>query len=198
MRGKFADSWLEPKYAGGPPELVTANRQAIDAFLARTQLIDMDGHAARTQIQRHRCANNLSLAEVLQSLLVEFRLVQLNDSQSYTGALLQISRALDQNREERCMVVQMSGGRARERGINDDGRITSRLFQGANPSTGPTQGSIYPGDRQIRKADCVTIQLHNLHLTQGTNGPIVARDVPALAIWIPARLGASWLVQDST
>jgi hypothetical protein len=196
MRGEFADSWFEPKYVGGPPELVAANRQAIETFIARIQLAEMDGHAARTAIQRHRSADDLSLAEVLQNLLVEFRLAQLRDSQSYIGALLQISRALDRNRDERCMVVQMSGGQARERGVNDEGRITSRLFQGANPSTGPTQGSIYPGDRHIREADRVTIQIHNLDATRGTNGPTITRNVPVLAIWLPARLGESWLVQD--
>jgi hypothetical protein len=159
--------------------------------------VDIDGHADRTAIQRHLAVDDLSLSEVLRDLLVEFRLAELRDSQNYIGALLQISRGLDQNGGERCMVVQMSGGQSRERGASEDGRITSRLFQGANPSRGPTQGSIYPGDRHIRGSDRVTIQIHNLNLTRGTNGPVVAQNIPVMAIWIPARLGASWLVQDS-
>jgi hypothetical protein len=197
MRGTFSDSWFEPKYAGGPTELLTANRRLIEAFLAGHQFVDMDGHVDRTAIQRHKAVDDLSLSDVLRDLLVEFRLAELRDSQNYIGALLQISRALDQNSGEQCMVVQMSRGRPRERGASEDGRITSRLFQGANPSRGPTQGSVYPGDRHIRGSDRVTIQIHNLSLTRGTNGPVVADNIPVMAIWIPARLGASWLVQDS-
>ncbi|CDX24421.1 conserved hypothetical protein [Mesorhizobium plurifarium] len=197
MRGAFADSWFEPKYVGGPTELLTANRQTLKAFLANVPLTDMDGHPARTEIQKHRSADDLSLADVLQRLLVELRLAELRDSQNYIGALLQISRALDQNSDEKCLVVQMSGGLGRQRGVSDDGRMTSRLFQGANPSKGPTQGSVYPGDRHIHGADKVTVQIHNLDLTRGTNGPVIVPNVHVLAIWIPARLGASWLVQNS-
>lgn len=198
MRGAFSDSWFDPKYVGGPAELVTANRQLVEAFLARHQLVEMDGHVDRTAIQRHKAVDDLALSDVLRDLLVDFRLAELRDSQSYIGALLQISRALDQGNGERCMVVQMSGGRPRERGANEEGKITSRLFQGANPSRGPTQGAIYPGDRHIRGADRVTVQLHNLSLTNGTNGPVTAENIPVMAIWIPARLGASWLVQNSS
>jgi hypothetical protein len=198
MRGAFSDSWFDPKYVGGPDELVAANRRLVETFLVRHQLVEMDGHADRTAIQRHKAVDDLALSDVLRDLLVDFRLAELRDSQSYIGALLQISRALDQSSGERCMVVQMSGGRPRERGANGEGRITSRLFQGANPSRGPTQGAIYPGDRHIRGRDRVTIQLHNLSLTNGTNGPVIAENIPVMAIWIPARLGASWLVQNSS
>ena len=37
----------------------------------------------------------------------------------------------------------------------------------------------------------------NLNLTRGTSGPVFVENIPAMAIWIPAKLGASWLVQDS-
>jgi hypothetical protein len=197
MRGAFSDSWFEPKHVGGPSELVTSNRRLLEEFLAGQQFVEMDGHRDRTAIQRHRVAAELSLSDVLRDLLVEFRLAELRDSQNYIGALLQISRALEQNSGERCLVVQMSGGQPRERGANEEGRITSRLFQGANPSRGPAQGTIYPGDRYIRGVDRVTVQIHNLNLTRGTNGPVIAENIPVMAIWIPARLDASWLVQDS-
>ena len=133
MRGAFSNSWFEPKYVGGPIELVAANRQLLETFFAKHQFVDIDGHKDRTAIQRHKAADDLSLPDVLRDLLVEFRLPELRDSQKYIGALLQIRRALDQNSDERCMVVQMSGGQLRERGVTEDGRITSQLFQGANP-----------------------------------------------------------------
>lgn len=197
MRGTFSDSWFDPKYVNGPAELLIANRQLIEAFLVRHQFVDMDGHLDRTAIQRHKVADDLALSDVLRDLLVEFRLAELRDSQNYIGALLQISRGLDRNGGERCTVVRMSGGQPRERGASEDGRITSQLFQGANPSRGPTQGSVYPGDRHIHGSDKVTIQIHNLNLTRGTNGPVVVENIPVMAIWIPARLGAGWLVQAS-
>jgi hypothetical protein len=110
MRGAFSDSWFNPKYVDGPPELLAANRQVLDSFIGQHRLVDMEGHARRTATQRHKVVNDLSLSDVLRSLLVEFRLAELRDSQNFIGALLQIRRGLDQNGDERCMVVQMSGG----------------------------------------------------------------------------------------
>ncbi len=56
------------------------------------------------------------------------------------------------------------------------------------------RGEIYPGDRAIREDDQVTVQIHTLDLTQ--DGDVVCRDVPVLAVWIPARMAVGWIQQD--
>jgi hypothetical protein len=44
----------------------------------------------------------------------------------------------------------------------------------------------------------VTVQIHMLRLTQdsGQGDEVIAVQVPVVAIWIPSRLGAPWIVQD--
>ncbi len=85
---------------------------------------------------------------------------------------------------------------ARQRSVHDDGKVRN-LFQGAAPVSPPERrGSIYPGDRDIHEPDAVTIQVHTLSLTQGTDNAVVARDVPVIAVWVPERMAIPWVVQD--
>ncbi len=197
MRGRFSSQWFEPKYLLVGQDIADSNRTSVERFLAGLALAPDEGDQRRTDTQRHNVALDVSLRSVVSNLLIDYRLTELRDSQHFTGLLLQLSRALDRDPDERCTIFQMSQGRPRERAVTTkDGKIVSQLFQGANPSTGADQGSIYPGDRQIRTGDRVTLQIHKLNLTDGTNGPVIARDVMVLGVWVPRRLGASWLVQD--
>ena len=139
---------------------------------------------------------DVPLRSIISDLLVNYRHIEVRDSQHFTGLMLQLSLALDRNPDEVCSVYQMSQGRSRRRTITREGKIASQLFQGANPSTGADQGSIYPGDRHIRADGNITIQVHRLDLTNAEDGPVVAPDVMVLAVWVPRRLEAAWLVQD--
>ena len=56
------------------------------------------------------------------------------------------------------------------------------------------RGSIYPGDREIREPNSVTIQVHILTLTD-VDGNVVARDVAVIAVWVPSRMALSWIAQ---
>src|SRR5262249_48940350 len=101
----------------------------------------------------------------------------------------------DHNPNELCRVYRMSPEEARERGLGADGRI-SNLFQGANPvEPRNLRGSVYPGDRDLHAANQVTVQIHMLTLTDA-DGRALAVEVPVVAVWMPARLGAGWIVQD--
>jgi hypothetical protein len=123
------------------------------------------------------------------------RITGATDSQRNTGLLLQLAKALEQNPDEVCTIVRMSGGRRRQRGVDEDGEVTN-LFQGEAPVLPPERrGEVYPGDRQIRDtSDAVTIQIHTLDLTR--DGDIVAENVPVLAVWVPARLARGWIAQE--
>ena len=71
------------------------------------------------------------------------------------------------------------------------------FYQGANPSTGPAQGSIYPGDREIRHASDLTIQLHTfeLHPHDAAEDKTIYPRVSLVATHVPLEIGRDWLVQ---
>lgn len=196
MRGQFGNQWINPRYLYSSEEIAAHNRGVAERFLGTLQLADDEGHERRTDSQRHLVATGVPLRQVLD-FLVEYRVHQLNDTKRFLGAMLQLSRALDANPSEICTVYRMRPAAQTARSITEDGKLATNLFQGANPSRGPQQGEVYPGDRKIGAGDQIAIQLHFLNLTEEEDGPVIARNVPVIAVWIPRRLEAAWLVQDA-
>jgi hypothetical protein len=127
------------------------------------------------------------------------RITGTTDSQRYTGLLLQLSKALEDNSDEICSVYRMSSSVKRRRGIDENGEVTN-LFQGEAPvNPRERRGEVYPGDRAIRDDETVTIQVHTLDLTreeEGRGGATVKKNVPIIAVWVPARLARGWINQD--
>jgi hypothetical protein len=90
------------------------------------------------------------------------------------------------------------------RSLNDWTRRTRRLnrndelqqlFQGKQPTRATQQyqiGEVYPGDREIKDENRLTIQIHMLNIrdTEYT-------DVPTLAIWIPEHISKDIIRQDN-
>jgi hypothetical protein len=71
------------------------------------------------------------------------------------------------------------------------------FYQGASPASGPNQGSTYPGDREIRDATDLTIQIHTFELrphAQGEDQTTYPR-VSLVATYVPREIGRSWLIQ---
>lgn len=190
VRGNYADQWFYPAIAEAPDEVIIANRATTDAFIAGINLAPDPNTAAREPAQRHRVQRSLSLAQVVNDLIVPFRVTGASDSRNFVGLMLQISRALENNGDEQCSVYQVSPEFARSRAIDPNGRI-NELFQGATRVAGG--GYSYPGDTAFRDEDTVTIQLHRLNLRR--NDETVAVDVPVIAIWIPRRLELDWVSQ---
>ena len=198
MRGELADKWFAPEVILAVEAVLQENRQIVDGFLANAGTFsDMDGDPGRTAVQRHTVSAPIPLKSVLENLLTLYRVVNSIDSQEFTGMLLQIDKALEENPDELCRVVLMSPLERRTRGVNEEGEVTN-LYQGAYPVNPPEKrGSIYRGDQSICFLDMVTIQVHQLDLFQETDGvrARVASDVRVLATWIPARLAKGWVVQ---
>ena len=194
VRGRFSDDWVAPRVIPATDAVLQANRRTVAEFLAVTPFAADEGHAARTDTQRHEVAVGLTLRDVMERLLIPMRITSSRDSQRITGLLLQLSHALEGNSDEFCTVYRMSPATGRERGVNASGEVTN-LFQGQAPVYPAEQrGEVYPGDRAICKDDQVSVQIHTLALTR--DGLVVGENVLVLAVWVPARLAVGWIDQD--
>jgi hypothetical protein len=198
MQGRFSDDWVAPRVVLSAPTVVQANRDVVASFIRDLQFVDNDGHRDRTDVQRHQVCANVPLRDAIERLLVLFRITGTTDSQRHTGMLLQFSRAMEDNLDEVCTVFRMSPAARRRRGIDENGEVTN-LFQGAAPvQPRERRGEVYPGDQAIREDGEVTIQIHTLDLSREEGGAQreVMREVPVIAVWVPARLARGWLDQQ--
>ncbi len=195
MRGRFSDDWVNPRVILVSDDVLEANRAVVAAFGGDLVFVEDDGNPNRTDTQRHLVCHRVPLSRVVEELLVRMRITGTTDSQRNTGLLLQLSKALENDPDEVCSIYRMSGGRRRQRGVDDDGEVTN-LYQGEAPvHPRDRRGEVYPGDRNIRgDNEEVAIQIHTLDLTR--DGHTVAEDVPVLAVWVPARLARGWIAQE--
>jgi hypothetical protein len=196
-RGNHAARWVDPKRPHGLVDAINDNNALVDHFIGTLTLEENDDDDRRTDYQRHRVAHGLSLQQVYIELLEELRLPDPDDSNEHTALLLQISRYLEDNPVATCTVFVMRpnapiANRKRE---SDD--TLGNFFQGENPSKGPNVGEIYPGDRNIRAATDLTIQLHALRLTPHEDGEdhTTYDRVWVVATYVPQPVGKSWIVQ---
>lgn len=198
MRGRFSDDWVTPRVVLSANNVVATNREVAAGFIEDLEFVENDGHPARTEIQKHQVCENVPLREAIERLLVRMRITGTTDSQRYTGLLLQLSKALEDNPDELCTIYRMSPASRRRRGIDENGEVTN-LFQGAAPvQPRERRGEVYPGDSAIRDDGNVTIQIHTLDLTREEAGAqrVIMENVPVLAVWVPARMARGWLNQE--
>ena len=193
-RGRYADKWFSPRVVLSLPCVIAHNRTSLLTFLNDLTFSPNEGSPSREPAQMHDICRAVSLVQVVDRLLVPYRLTASSDTQEITGVLLQLSRALEQDPDEQCVVYRMSPDFPRRRTVDDNGRIRN-LFQGAAPVNPPElRGSIYPGDLALHEPEDVTVQVHFVELSQDRE--IVARDVPVVALWIPRRMELPWLAQE--
>ena len=126
-----------------------------------------------------------------ETLLIQFQYTRPKDSYAFTGALLQIERQLEKYPDATCTVYLISRGKPRERSISKDDEIP-QLFQGANPSN----TKVYAGDGKIRATSGLTIQIHILNILEHGTKQVIAKEVPALALYIPKDMEANWIIQE--
>jgi hypothetical protein len=71
------------------------------------------------------------------------------------------------------------------------------LFQGTNNyADAGHKDMVYRGDESFRTANTVTIQIHSLEVREKGKGPLIAKNVPTVAVWIPEAMAKDWLVQQ--
>ncbi|WP_227440308.1 Z1 domain-containing protein [Methylobacterium sp. W2] len=164
------------------------NREVVEAFVGSHEFYDDDGDPRRTTIQKHRVTEPLPLREVMNELTSTFRLRDPSELDKWTGLHAQLAHMLEEDSDTMAIVVLMSPGERRERGINPASRV-KQFFQGEAPVKPlSARGSIYPGDREIADDRYVTIQVYRLNLTRGIKEDkrVVAEDIPFLAIRLPS------------
>lgn len=202
-RDYFGEEWFTVKAPHDTDNLIPQNRNIINDFIAKNKshFAQDNGHQQRTEEQKHLIAE-LPLKDCLTDLLSRLKFTRESDSQTFSSLRGVIGVYLQENPNENCFVYIMSSAiennnirqNIRVRRLNENGSNTiKQLFQGKNPKTGEV---IYPGDREIKNENSITIQIHCLHLkdTEGNNivdenGNALYEDVPTIAIWFPENIG---------
>ncbi len=190
----FSNDWFWPKVPHGTDELLDANRKTVADFIQQHNWVDSPGDPRRTPEQIHSITREVSLRKTYEEFLIRLRLTQEKDSQIFIGLLLQISAYLEDNPDALCTVYHMSKGKTRLRSVNDDLEIPN-LFQGANYADAAHKDIVYLGDEKERAAQGITIQIHTLQVRQKDRGPLIADNVPVVAVWMPQSMAKDWLVQ---
>ena len=188
----YARDWFEQHAPHDSPEAVEANRKTVEEFIARLpKSAFQPDHPLRTDMQRHLVASHVNLNFAYRELLTKFLVTGPDDSYQFVGLLLQLERYLEQypTQQCNCTIYLMSEGKLRRRSVEDNDKIPT-LFQGANPVK---TNEYYPGDRQIRDRQGVTIQIHKLTVLKDKN--IIADDVPTLAVSLPKEMATDWIIQ---
>lgn len=202
-RDYFGAEWFIVRAPHDTDNLIPQNQNVITSFFANhiDDFSQDNGHAQRTEEQKHLVVE-LLLSECLAHLLNRLKFTRESDSQTFSSLRGVIGMYLQDNPRERCLVYIMSSKiensqirqNIRDRRLNENGSNTiKQLFQGKNPKSGEV---IYPGDREIKNENLVTIQIHRLHLNDADgnniideNGSILYDDVPTIAIWFPENIG---------
>ena len=172
---------------------IAANWNLIETFLDGLAFHEDPGSDERTREQRNALAEHVPLVKVLQDLLVPMWF-SWRDAPDFSAVELAIQWHLRENPDATAAVYRMAaqrpplpGGGRRRRQIDDDERIVN-LFQGEAPVTpARLRGSVYPGDRRIHAEDVVTVQFHDLDLTDADQ-QLRRGHVPAVAVWVPNSL----------
>lgn len=189
MQDAYSNKWFETRAPHDSTEASAENRAVVQQFVSEYRFAPSEGDPRRQPHQIHLVASGISLQEAYQNLLTRLRMTRSTDSTRFTGLLLQIRRYLEERPDSTCTVYQMSGGRQRDRSVSGD--EIPNLFQGAYPDN---RGEIYRGDRYARVEGELTIQIHNVRVLEERR--VIAENVPAITVWVPAAMAIDWLVQD--
>jgi hypothetical protein len=145
----------------------------------------------------NQVAANLSLQMVHEELLSAYRFPRPEDTEKFVVVLRMIQVWLVNHPQDRCNVFLLGNGVTRLRGYSNNG--IDQLFQGPQYAQAPGGGArqkTYPGDREVRAATGVSIQLQYLTLHEKNNpANVYATDVPVIAVYIPPEMAQDEIQQ---
>ena len=184
-----------------PDDVVSNNRSVVSQFADALNFEELPKHPNQTEYHHHIVCHGVLLRDAIEKLLVPFKVTSTIDSQHGIGLLLQLEEAVKNNPNETCSIYYFP--KRRERTVSEITGEPLQFYQGAAPPKTRKQGGrvitpgeIYPGDRQIGKNDThVAVQIHTLDLLDKQSSKFM-ENVPAIAVWVPKRLEAHWVVQN--
>jgi len=183
QRVRFGNDWVLPNRPHISEAAMTANREVLSQFRSQLQFRPHDGLDRRGGSLRNLMVRDVALQFVQEELLTLLRFPWLDDSEEFAALMRLIQKRLHQSPDELSDIYLMAQGDTRSRAYEKD--KIQQLFQGRQSDS---QGMTYPGDREIKTDDRISVQLVYLHLTEGARGPRIAEDVPLVAIWVPAAI----------
>lgn len=192
-RDAYGDRWFWVRTPLASKESCASNRLAFDAFTTKHSFAPLPPELYGPVACRHSGLISFPLKDVCEQLLFDVAVPDPEENRAYVGVLYQIEQHLKRHPQELCDVYVMRPDDNARRAVNEKQEIDN-IFQGANREAGDPL--YYPGDREIHAPNRLTVQLRSLTLTQGKDGPVIATDVPVIAIWIPKSMEESWLVQE--
>lgn len=165
MRAALADGWFAPR----APHISPMNGRHNAEVLAQLDALDFKPHERHS---RHTCAVT-HLCEIFEQVLVPLSYLYEDDALGLCVANCNLKTLLEQNKETRCLVYRMDGGRVRDRTLTKG--VIPQLFQGRSSAGSES----YPGDRAFSDPTLPTLQVHMLRLEEDDQ---VFEGVPAVAI----------------
>ena len=195
VRGNYSNQWFLIETINSPGEVADENRRIISETTDSLDFFPDTSFASSQIAQKHLVCKSASLRNLLSTLLVPYRTSSAKDAQNMTGLLMQLSDSLERNPSETAFVYQMRPEASSERSVDNNGRV-NQVFQGPTRVRGSSnQQYSYPGDRDFRDEDRVSVQLHCFNL-RNDRDQLVARNMPVIAVWVPKRMRLDWLVQN--
>lgn len=204
MRGNISETWETiPKMILTSDDVVLNNRNVVRQFSKTLDFEMPPERPGRTEYHRYKVSHKVSLRNAMEKLFVPFKVTSASDSQLNTGLLLQLEEEIKKNPDAACSIYYFL--KRRNRTVSERTGKPLEFYQGAFPPKEKKdgdrvirQGEIYPGDRQIGKNDShVAIQIHALDLLNEQEEKIM-ENVPAMAVWVPKKMGINWIVQDQS
>ena len=183
QRVRFGNDWVLPNRPHISDVAITANREVLARFRSGLMYQPHDGLDRRRGSLRNLMSRDVTLQFVQEELLTLLRFPYLDDSEEFAALMRLIQKRLRQSPDELADVYLMAQGDTRSRAY-ENGKI-QQLFQGRQSDS---QGPTYPGDRDVKTPDRISVQLVYLHLTEGTRGVRIADDVPLVAVWVPGAI----------
>jgi Z1 domain len=192
QRVRFGDEWVFPNGPHDSPDAVAFNRALFDQFRAAHAFGPYDGLDLRQNSRRNLVIRDMPLQIAHGELLTRYRISRLEDSQQFGALLRLIQLHLIEQPDATCTVFLLAEGHSRRRDYQDDG--FPQLFQGPQYATQAGQRiRTYPGDREVRGPQGITIQMGYLNL--GQPDALVAENVPHIVVWVPSDMSQDTLQQ---
>lgn len=192
QRLRFGDEWVYPHGPHDAPDAVAANAALFTQFRGAHPFGPYTGLDLRVNSRRNLVIENFPLQLAHEELLTRYRVTRLEDSQQLGAMLRLVQLHLIEHPDDTCTMFLMAEGHPRRRDYQGDQIV--QLFQGRQyAQVNGARTVSFPGEREVRGANGITVQLGYLDL--GQPNALVGQNIPHLAVWVPADMARDTLSQ---